>query len=723
MGKIKTKLQKFLLIFLYSVIYIISGKVALLLSIPPFVSFIWLPIGIALNGVLRWGTFMVSSATLGSFLLNAHLSYSAGASLLKAFIIGAGFSAATSIGLLLGLFLVKKKINFPDLPTNEWDSIKIFFRISVVPLISSTLGVFVLSFITTFTTRSFLFSYLSWFLGDYLGIVICLPMAYSWTPKISRYRLRFLFYHHIPVGVLVLVAALIMNPFQLGTEIINANFELKGSNSNQNLYLVLDLLILVLGFISGLSVMLFTLISKSIHSDQMHVMHNQLLLEVNQKLIKSNSAKNLFLANVSHEIRTPMNSILGMAELLDETQLNSDQKSYVKVFKKSGQHLMMIINDLLDLSKIESGNYRISNSYFYLDTLIEEISEAMNAKAMEKKLALIIQSEVPSNVIYFGDIDRLRQVLFNLIGNAIKFTDEGHVTVHISVNQSINVKGNILFEVSDSGIGMDKDQKEFLFQPFSQLHMDLGRSVGGTGLGLFISKKLVEIMGGEMWCDSKINEGSKFYFTVYLPSRMLQKKMKLESKEFSSSPNSETENIVENKKNIYKSHPQNTAPEIKNTNNNLNNENVISDKNPSNSNVDYSEIRILLCDDIAENRLVVKALLKKINVKIDEVSSGAEAIEKVFNNKYDLVLMDIQMPEMNGYQATEKIRDIEKQLNRIPTAIVALTAYAMNSEVEKSIQSGCNWHLSKPVSKKDLIELIDKIKNLKETANHSKKVS
>ncbi|MDH3973738.1 MAG: ATP-binding protein [Deltaproteobacteria bacterium] len=371
----------------------------------------------------------------------------------------------------------------------------------------------------------------------------------------------------------------------------------------------------------------------------------------------ANRAKSEFLANMSHEIRTPMSSIIGMAELLSETALSKEQKEYVARLTKSGDSLIRIIDDILDLSKVEAGLIELEEINFSLPGEIEKIFSIFNIKTAQKGIELKkeISHDVPGYLL--GDPIRLRQILVNLIGNAIKFTDTGRVMVSVGCLEPPrpNESCQLLISVSDTGIGISEKNKEKVFEEFVQGDSSTTRTHGGTGLGLSISRKLVHLMGGKLSVESKEGEGSTFYFTIA---------MKIGSKEES------------DKRQTFLPWPK------------------------------EGPLKILLAEDAEDNRLLVEAFLKDTPHTIDMAKNGEEAIELFVSNEYDLVLMDMQMPVMDGYSATRAIRGWEKRNDKEETPVIAFTAHALKEEVEKCINAGCTSHLSKPIKKKDLIYAI-----------------
>lgn len=378
------------------------------------------------------------------------------------------------------------------------------------------------------------------------------------------------------------------------------------------------------------------------------VKHLRGYLRAKVEIEESLKTKSIFLANMTHELRTPLNGIIGMADFLAETPLNSEQKNYLNYLTKASESLLKIINDILDFSKTETGKMTLHPANTKLEAVINEVISLLNPKAIAKELNLEVNiaPELPTNIII--DPLRLKQVLMNLLNNGIKFTRAGYVKLDIYKQDN-----NIKFVISDSGIGIEKENLARIFDEFNQVENTYIKSQEGTGLGLSLVKSFVQLMQGEITVESNVNKGTVFYLTI--PLEPAQKTLKETAKE---------------KENL----------ELR-----------------------YIPEKVLVVEDNRVNQVVITTFLKKLGIPYELAADGQRAVDMAHENFYDLILMDISMPIMSGFEATEKIREFNSDI-----AIFCLSANIFGEDKERAFKSGMNEFLEKPLRKADFILKINR---------------
>jgi PAS domain S-box-containing protein len=394
------------------------------------------------------------------------------------------------------------------------------------------------------------------------------------------------------------------------------------------------------------------------HLAELEVSLRKAIVEANT----ANQAKSEFLARMSHEIRTPLHGVTGILDLLSDGKLDLQQQEYLSLARSSADALLSVISDILDFSKIEAGKFELESEEFDLESVVEASSNTVSVIAQKKGLEIMHQLSPDVPTVLWGDPTHLRQILLNLLSNSVKFTEKGEILISINKEIDENDKVVLHFSVKDTGIGIPKEKQDLIFDAFSQADSSVERRRGGTGLGLTISRSLVEKMGGRIWVEGDVGIGSTFHFTI-----KFAKKTRTEQKQV----------VIE--------HPPTKI-----------------------SSTDSPKLNILVAEDNSTSQLIAKKMLEKKGHVVSIVGNGAQACEKIADSHFDIVFMDVEMPIMNGLEATKVIRGKEKKSGRdIP--IVAMTAYATKEDKEKCLVAGMNDYLVKPVKSKDLYALIDKL--------------
>lgn len=394
--------------------------------------------------------------------------------------------------------------------------------------------------------------------------------------------------------------------------------------------------------------------------------------DTERHLIQIARYKSNFLSNMSHDIRTPLNAILGLSSILEEKYgSNKSSKQAFKTISQAGEHLLYLVNNILDYSYFQSEGLILNPGKAKISVLFEEIKNLTQKKSEETGVPLHLEIDKKLSKVHRFDSDRLKQALLNMVTNAFKYTRKGQITLRADLRKQVDNKEQVAFCVDDTGIGIPRKKFSSLFSSFEQAHESISTKKGGVGLGLMITKTIVEAMGGTIEVVSEVDVGTKFFFIIELES----------SKEEASEKKKKTK--------------VDTAS--------------------------IPETKILVAEDVDTNLLLLSYYIKKTDITITPAENGKVALKKFKEEKFDLIFMDIQMPIMDGYTATRKIRSYEKSYNLDPTPIIGLSAFSSLEEVEKAKEAGCNNYLTKPINKYDFLKMIKDIMNKKTNKKITKK--
>ena len=419
------------------------------------------------------------------------------------------------------------------------------------------------------------------------------------------------------------------------------------------------------------------------------------LIEAKAVADAANKAKSEFLANMSHEIRTPLNAVLGFSRRLIRAPLDDSVRTQIEYIAEAGQSLLGLINQILDLSKIEAGKIQIETAALNLHALLRDVIAMMTPLSEEKHLLLDckIDASVPLQV--WGDSTQIRHVLVNLLGNAIKFTEHGRIDMRVHLDDQTEQSITLRIDISDTGIGIPADRQEAVFGAFTQVDGSATREYGGTGLGLAIARQLVRLMGGDLTVQSEIGEGSTFTFTTELTILRNQ-----------SEPASDPSELID-LTSIHNTPASPSPPQIVRKVEQQYDK-TLPEKSPSDDSMDVSQFRVLYAEDVALNRFLMTEMLNAVGIQVDNVNDGSEALGSLKKSIYDLVLLDLQMPGIDGLETARRIRHREQRMGSSRIPIIAVTASAMKGDRKTVLDAGMDGYITKPVDEDLLYQAIQR---------------